>query len=281
MRPLVLLLLLLAPAVSSAAAAPAADPRCQGSGRARAARFLPADARATPELLLAYASACAQPQVVQLTSQLIRFKTVSSEVPAAKSPEIARMGRFLQGWAKQHGLAFRTVGQNDVFELAWGQGPLQLGLVFHGDVVPAPAHVWKRPPCVPVVQDGKLYGRGALDDKAPLAATLVLMKLANELGLAPAGRVLVIVGNGEESDWTGMTAYAQKEPHPPHVISVDADFPLVAAQSGFVAWTLEADAGAAPAARRPASPPSRSPRRCPRSPAPCPRASGPARWRAG
>ncbi|MBF5045957.1 M20 family metallopeptidase [Aggregicoccus sp. 17bor-14] len=245
MRSLALLLSLLG-ALQASAAPAAKDPRCRGAGPARAARFLTPGQPAAPAQLTAYAAACAQDSVVQLTSQLIRFRTVSSEVPAAKSPEIARMGAFLQGWAKRNGLAFRTVGQNDVFELAWGEGPLQVGFVFHGDVVPAPAHEWKTKPFEPVVKDGKLYGRGAMDDKAPLAAVLTLIQLSNELGLKPAGRVLVIVGNGEESDWTGMQAYAEKEPHPPHVISVDANFPLVAAQSGFVGWALEADA--APAA---------------------------------
>jgi dipeptidase D len=254
MRSLALLLLLAVSSAAHAAAPAAADPRCRGTGKARAARFLTPGQPATPAQLTAYASACAQAQVVQLTSQLIRFRTVSSEVPAAKSPEVARMGRFLQGWAKRNGVGFRTVGKNEVFELAWGEGPLQLGFVFHGDVVPAPAHEWTRPPFVPVVEDGKLYGRGALDDKAPIATVLTLLQLANELGLKPAGRVLVIIGNGEESDWAGMQAYAQKEPHPPHVISVDADFPLVAAQSGFVAWNLEADAGADEGTRTAAAP---------------------------
>ena len=167
----------------------AGDARCKGTPKARAARFSDKalKGKSPAERYAEYVKACALDEVVDLTKSLVRFKTVSSEQPAAKSPEIAAMGRFLEKWAREHGLGYRAVGGNDVFELAWGEGAPRLGLVFHGDVVPAPAHEWKRPPFVPVVQDGKLYGRGALDDKAPLAATLVLMKLANELGLAPAG----------------------------------------------------------------------------------------------
>jgi dipeptidase D len=223
----------------------AKDSRCQGTPKARAARFSEAAMKGTPaaERYAAYVQACALDEVVELTKQLVRFKTVSSEVPAAKSPAIAGMGRFLQKWAKAHGMTYRAVGANDVFELAWGEGAPGLGLIFHGDVVPAPAHEWKKPPFEPYVQDGRLYGRGVEDDKGPLAQALVALDFARQLGLKPQGRVLVIVGNGEESDWSGMTKYAASEPKATHVISVDSNYPVVAAQSGFVAWSLEAPVG--------------------------------------
>ncbi|QSQ12385.1 Sapep family Mn(2+)-dependent dipeptidase [Myxococcus landrumensis] len=233
--------------VPSLALAGQPDARCQGSPKARAARFsAKAMKDASPqERHAAYVQACALDEVVELTQQLVRFKTVSSEVHASKSPEVAAMGRFLQKWAKAHGMAYRAVGANDVFELSWGSGAPSLGLVFHGDVVPAPAHEWKRPPFEPYVQDGRLFGRGVEDDKGPLASALVALDYARQLGLKPQGRVLVIVGNGEESDWNGMGRYAASEPKPTHVISVDSAYPVVAAQSGFVAWNLVAPVGEA------------------------------------
>ncbi|RKG69549.1 M20 family peptidase, partial [Corallococcus exercitus] len=197
------------------------------------------------ERYAAYVQACALDDVVALTQTLVRFKTVSSEAPAAKNPEMAAMGRALEAWAKAHGFGFRTVGENDVFELSWGEGEPLLGLVFHGDVVPAPAHEWKRAPFKPVVEKGRLYGRGVEDDKGPIASGLVALAMAKDLGLKPQGKVLVIIGNGEESDWSGMQKYAATQPKPTHVISVDSGYPVMAAQSGFVAWTLEAPVGTA------------------------------------
>ncbi|WNG51343.1 M20 family metallopeptidase [Archangium minus] len=229
----------------------AGDARCKGTPKARAARFSDKalKGKSPAERYAEYVKACALDEVVDITQSLVRFKTVSSEQPAAKSPEVAAMRRFLEKWAREHGLGFRAVGENDVFELAWGEGEPRLGLVFHGDVVPAPAHEWKKPPFEPYVEKGRLYGRGVEDDKGPLASALVAISLAKELGLSPRqGKVLVIIGNGEESDWSGMQKYAEtQKPHPTHVISVDSDFPVVAAQGGFVAWQLEAELGIAPA----------------------------------
>ncbi|WP_257451343.1 Sapep family Mn(2+)-dependent dipeptidase [Archangium lipolyticum] len=228
----------------------AGDARCKGTPQARAARFSEKalKGKSPAERYAEYVRACALDEVVALTKSLVRFKTVSSEQPAAKSPEIAAMGRFLEKWARGRGLGFRAVGGNEVFELSWGEGEPRLGLVFHGDVVPAPAHEWKKPPFEPYVEKGRLHGRGVEDDKGPLASALVALAMAKELGLSPQqGKVLVIVGNGEESDWTGMQQYAEtQKPHPTHVISVDSNFPVIAAQCGFVAWQLEAELGVAP-----------------------------------
>jgi dipeptidase D len=220
---------------------------CKLTGAKRAAQF---SETALPGIPIAdryalYVGACALGDVVALTQQLVRFKTVSSEQPAATNPEIAAMGRFLQKWAEARGFSFRVVGQNDVFELSWGKGTPHLGLVFHGDVVPAPPQEWKHKPFEPKVVGGRLYGRGVIDDKGPLATALVSLALAKELGIEPQkGKVLVIIGNGEEGDWTGMQEYVRgTRPLPTHVISVDSEYPVVVAQSGFVALNLEAPVG--------------------------------------
>ncbi len=218
-------------------------PNCKLSGAKRAAQF---SAEALPDMPLSeryaqYVGACGLEDVVALTKQLVRFKTVSSEQPAAKSPGIAAMGRFLKKWARANGFGFRVVGQNEVFELSWGTGAPHLGLIFHGDVFPALASEWKSNPFEARVAEGRLYGRGVMDNKGPLAMGLVAMAMAREMGLKPLkGKVLVIIGNGQESDWRGMQEYARTESLPTHPISVDASYPVVAAQSGFVSLKLEA-----------------------------------------
>ncbi len=98
-----------------------------------------------------------------------------------------------------------------MFELSWGTGAPHLGLIFHGDVFPASASEWKSKPFEARVVNGRLYGRGVLDDKGPLAMGLVSMAMAKELGLKPQkGKVLIIIGNGRGERLEG---HAGVRPH--------------------------------------------------------------------
>lgn len=60
-------------------------------------------------------------------------------------------------------------------------GYKKLLVVLHTDVVPAGAPSdWKFAPFEPFEKDGKLYGRGVLDDKGPLAACFAVLKILKE-----------------------------------------------------------------------------------------------------
>ncbi|MBX5481109.1 MAG: Sapep family Mn(2+)-dependent dipeptidase [Myxococcaceae bacterium] len=230
--------LVLLPLLSFTASA-SSDPLCRG-GIAAAAKRLGADGTTTPQQRYqTLVKTCAQDEIVPLAKTLISFQTVSAD--SQRHPvELKKMSAFLRRWAAQHGFSFRAIGKNDVFELARGKGPVKLAFVFHGDVVPAPRHEWTHDPFDAVVEDGKLIGRGADDDKGPLAAALVSLAAAKAAGVTPDGQVRIIIGTSEENGWDAMMAYAKSAPKAEHTISVDAGFPVIAGQSGFVAWTLTA-----------------------------------------
>ena len=59
----------------------------------------------------------------------------------------------------------------------------------HIDVVPeGPQEMWTHPPYAAIVRDGWLYGRGAHDMKAGVAAMVFAMDAIRDAGLAPARR---------------------------------------------------------------------------------------------
>ena len=79
----------------------------------------------------------------------------------------------------------------------WGPGPT-IALVSHLDVV-APGAGWTRDPFTPVVEGGRLYGRGSGDAKASVAAMMCAAKDVLDAGGMDAGRLLLIFGYGEET----------------------------------------------------------------------------------
>lgn len=76
----------------------------------------------------------------------------------------------------------------------------------HCDVVsPEPVSAWKKDPWGAVIEDGKLYGRGALDMKGGLIAGMFAVKTLKALGLKPEGTVILESVIEEEAGAGGGT----------------------------------------------------------------------------
>ncbi|GEK28383.1 dipeptidase PepV [Furfurilactobacillus siliginis] len=113
-----------------------------------------------------------------------------------------------------------------------------LAVLAHVDVMPA-GNSWDTDPFTPTIKDGRLYARGALDDKGPGMAAYYGLKIVSELGLPLNRKIRFIVGTDEESDWTGMHRYFEVEPAPTLGFSPDAEFPIINGEKGNI--TLTAD----------------------------------------
>ena len=107
-----------------------------------------------------------------------------------------------------------------------------VGILCHIDVVPAGAG-WQHPPFAAIVEDGRIYARGAVDDKGPLMASLFAMKAVKELGLPVSRPVRNIIGTDEETHCRCVRHYLNKLPQPAFGFTPDADFPVVFAEKGI------------------------------------------------
>ena len=93
-----------------------------------------------------------------------------------------------QAWLDQHPAYFHHgtgfAGRPNVVGTLRGHGGgRSLILNAHVDVVdPGPTEAWTHGPWSGAVADGKLYGRGALDDKAGLAVMLLVARCLRDLG---------------------------------------------------------------------------------------------------
>ena len=128
--------------------------------------------------------------------------------------------------------------------------PKQLDILAHLDVVPA-GEGWRvTAPYEPVVKDGRLYGRGAADDKGPAVAALYAMKAVRDLGVPLKKNVRLILGTDEECGSADLTYYYEREREAPMSFSPDAEFPVVNIEKGRFSTGFHADYPAGPALPR-------------------------------
>lgn len=113
-----------------------------------------------------------------------------------------------------------------------GEGEL-FGILAHLDVVPE-GNDWTYPPYGAEIHEDVLYGRGALDNKAPIIAVIYALNRLLEEGYKPKKRVRIILGCNEESGWKCMDRYSETEEMPVMGFSPDADFPVINAEKGIV-----------------------------------------------
>lgn len=141
------------------------------------------------------------------------------------------LGRFLS-IAEGMGFAVRNYG-NYAGEVLFGRGEKELAVLCHLDVVPA-GEGWTHPPFAGTVENGKLYGRGAADDKGPAVICLYALKALKDAGFVPAGTVKLIAGCNEENGWACIEHYKKHAHLPETGFSPDADFPVIYAEKGIL-----------------------------------------------
>lgn len=132
-------------------------------------------------------------ELLALHRDLVATPSVSHE----EGPLADRVEAFLA----ERGCAPRRLGDN-VFA-AFGEGPV-LCLNSHLDTVP-PAEGWTRDPHAPVLEDGRLYGLGANDAKASVAAMIAAFLRLKASGFTGATVLLTLVPE-EETGGRGTEA---------------------------------------------------------------------------
>ena len=147
--------------------------------------------------------------------------------------EALRMGEAL-------GLRSRNL-DNYAGYLEIGEGEELIGLLTHVDVVPAGdrSH-WTYEPYGRTFADGKVYGRGAKDDKGPTVIAMYAMKILQDMGVPLKKRIRHIIGANEETGFRCMEHYNQVEEPITMGFSPDGRFPVVFAEDG--AYGLEVTA---------------------------------------
>ena len=132
-------------------------------------------------------------------------------------------------------MGFKTKNyDNYVGEVVWGEGK-DFAVLAHIDVVPAGSG-WTHDPFGGEIdeENGKIWGRGTMDDKGPAMIALYAMHALKEEGFRPRRTIKLILGCNEETGWACIDHYNKVAKMPEEGISPDADFPVIYAEKGIL-----------------------------------------------
>lgn len=121
--------------------------------------------------------------------------------------------------------------------IEFGQGEETVAVLGHIDVVPE-GDGWDFNPYGGEIHNGKMYGRGVLDDKGPTIAALYGMKALKDSGVKLNRKIRLIIGANEETDWRCMDYYFKHEPAPDLGFTPDANFPVIYGEKGIIDFDL-------------------------------------------
>ena len=175
------------------------------------------------------------PLFISHLEKLISFKSVCAPALPNKpfGEEINGALNYFLDLAKSFG--FDTVDYDGyIGEVSFGKSNTcdEIGIIGHLDVVPTGIG-WQTDPFKLTFKDGKYFGRGIQDDKAPLLACLFALKELKDSGIPCDRKFRLIVGCDEETGWRDVKYFATKSHFPEYGFSPDGNFPLSYAEKGI------------------------------------------------
>ncbi len=177
-------------------------------------------------------------------SQIVRFPSYQQPAESGKpfgAPAAEALTYFLSLATR---MGFETHNyDNYAGEVIFGEGE-EFAVLVHLDVVPAGSG-WAHDPFGGEIDEvnGRIWGRGTMDDKGPAIIALYALKALKDEGFTPRRKIKLIAGCNEESGWACIEHYKKVTHMPEEGFSPDADFPVIYAEKGILHVKFEFDAG--------------------------------------
>ncbi|MGH3006838.1 MAG: M20/M25/M40 family metallo-hydrolase [Gaiellaceae bacterium] len=184
----------------------------------------------------------------ELTAELVRIDSVNPDLVEGGAGE-GEIARFVAGWLERAGLEVEldevAPGRFNAVGVARGRGGgRSLMLNAHTDTVGVAG---MEAPFESRIEDGRLYGRGAYDMKASVAAIMLAGAEAARGSLR--GDVIVTVVCDEEVASVGTARIAERYSADAAIVTEPTEERLALAHKGFVAWEIEVAGRAAHGSR--------------------------------
>ena len=165
-------------------------------------------------------------------------KTITDHAPCGKGisdaltymADLARNDGFEVLTYSGHAIAIRLMPHI-------GSRQERIDIVSHLDVV-EPGMGWSIPPFCGEVKNGRLYGRGSQDMKAPAFLTYLALKLIKNECLPLKRELRIVLGSDEERTMDDMFYYVKEAGMPVFAFTPDGFFPMAIGEKGSLMWRL-------------------------------------------
>ena len=167
--------------------------------------------------------------------ELIGIESVSSqggEMPAKALEWILQ---------KAESMGFSTKNIDGIAGHAeYGDGDELAAVLTHVDVVPS-GDGWSVPPFALTEKNGRLYGRGVVDDKGPAVIALYCLKALKDNGIIPKRKIRLIFGAAEETGMNDMETYFKSEQMPDMAFTPDSEYGICLCEKGILQLKISLD----------------------------------------
>lgn len=181
------------------------------------------------------AAAAQEKALLKSLQESIRIRSVQEahKENAPYGPGVARCLAHALKTAKA--LGFSTVNLDD--HMGWceyGEGEEMVAVLGHLDVVPE-GDGWHFDPFSGTIADGKIFGRGAMDDKGPTMAALYALAAVRDTGLPLRRRIRILFGTNEETGSNDMKYYRDHGGEIPVMgFTPDGAYPVINGEKGLI-----------------------------------------------
>ena len=173
-------------------------------------------------------------EILRDLNELISIQSVSGTDPE----EAEKALDYILGRAKEMGFETKKVGKV-AGHAQFGEGKELAAVLAHVDVVPA-GEGWSVSPFALTEKDGRLYGRGVVDDKGPAVIALYCLKALKDSGIEPKRRIRIIFGAEEEIGMNDMETYFASEELPDMAFTPDSEYGICLKEKGIMQLEVSA-----------------------------------------
>lgn len=155
-----------------------------------------------------------QEEIFEDFIQFLKFQSIATD--SAYQEDVENCANWLVKYLQEIGLdvtRIETSGKPIIWatDLRAGKNSPTLMIYHHYDVQPVdPIELWDSPPFSPTIRDGKIYARGAQDNKGQCFYTLTALKAIYQICGALPINIKVFIEGEEESGSSGTKEALQK-----------------------------------------------------------------------